>query len=401
MTGTRVSILTDLDVWASDDHGKNVYWMVGMAGTGKSSILHTLCEMLDQKNRLGASFFCFRASDKTNDARLIVPAIAYALARAWPCIKFKIVKAIEDDPALAEPTYCDLDEQFKKLIYDPIRATAGKGPRRYKIVVIDAVDECVNLQVVASLIRLIFQSASNIPLKFLIASRDEDLIRSAFYHRPELLTVFTLHEVEKHLVEGDIRKYIEKSLSDIMSEGLDPILDAWPSPSELSNLVHHSGRLFIYAATAIRYIHDGGKLYKSRLSFIANRDPKTRSNLQTSTIDGLYGHILEQACATREDCEVDSIKQLISIVVFLRNPLPIQAIASLSGIDAHSYLKSISSVIHVPTQEDSPIAPFHASFPDFIIDPTRCSPKNCPSFPALVPSEGHEMLALKSLQLLN
>jgi len=400
MTGTRVDILANLDIWASDDECTNVYWMAGMAGTGKSSISHTLCEMFDRKNRLGASFFCSRASDKTNNARLIVPVIAYALARASPSIKFEIIKAIEDDPTLAEPTYRNLSEQYKKLIYDPIRATAGKGPRGYKIIVIDAVDECVNLQVVSSFIKLIL-SASNIPLKFFIASRDEDLIHSAFCHHPELSTAFTLHEVEKHLVEDDIQRYIERSLSDIKSQGLDPVLDAWPAPSELSNLVDHSGRLFIYAATAIRYINDGGKLYKSRLSIMVNRDPNTRSSLQTSTIDGLYGHILEQACAWKEEWEVVSVKQLISIIVFLRNPLPIQAIAALSEINAHSYLTSISSVIHVPTHEDSLVAPFHASFPDFVTDPTRCSPKNCPSFPALVPSDGHEMLALKCLEHLN
>jgi len=401
MTGTRVDILTDLDIWALDDDGKNVYWMVGMAGTGKSSISHTLCEMLDRKNRLGASFFCSRASDKTNNARLIVPVIAHALARASPKIKFEIIKAIEDDPTLAEPTCHNLNEQFKKLIYDPIRMTAGIGARAYKIIVIDAVDECVNLQVVSSLIKIILHSASDIPLKFFIASRDEDRIRNAFYHHPGLSTAFTLHEVEKQLVEDDIRKYIEKSLSDIKSQELDPVLDVWPSPLELSNLVNHSGRLFIYAATAIRYIHDGGKLYKSRLSVMANQDTKTQSRLQTSTIDGLYGHILEQACAPREIWEVAIIKQLISIIVFLRNPLPIEAIASLSEVDAHLYLTSISSVIHVPTQERSPVAPFHASFPDFVTDSTRCSLKNCPSFPALVPSEGHERLALKCLAHMN
>jgi hypothetical protein len=401
MEGTRIKILADLEDWVSDFNSPKVYWMVGMAGIGKSSILHTLCEMLDRMNRLGASFFCSRASDKTNNSRLIIPVIAHALARASPSIKFKVVKAIEDDPALAESTYSNLYQQFKKLIYDPIRATAGKGAKTYKIIVIDAVDECVNLRVISSLIKLILQMASDLPLKFLIASRDDDLIHSAFDFYPELSTTFILHEVEQHFVEDDIRKYIERSLSDIKSQGLDCVLDAWPSPSELSNLVDHSGRLFIYAATAIRYIHDGRKLYKSRLSFIANRDPMTRSKFQTSTIDGLYGHILEQACASREDWEVVTIKQLISIIIFLRNPLPIQAIASLSEIDAHPYLTSISSVIHVPTQEHSPVAPFHASFPDFVTDPTRCSPKNCPSFPALIPSEGHKMLALKCLEHMN
>ncbi|KAF8972030.1 hypothetical protein BDZ97DRAFT_2070665 [Flammula alnicola] len=402
MLGTRVNILADLDAWASGNDNRKVYWMVGMAGTGKSSISHTLCEILDGKNMLGASFFGSRASEKTSNARLIVPVIAHALARASPPIKIEIVKAIEDDPALAEPTYSNLAEQFMKLIYNPIRTTAGKVARTYKIIVIDAVDECTNLGVVSSLIKLILQPTFDIPLKFFIASRDEDLIHSAFYDLPKLSTTFKLHEVEKHVVEDDIRKYIERSLSDVKSLGLDRTPDAWPSPSELSKLINHSGRLFIYAATTIRYIRDGGNLYKSRLSLIANRDSKTGSKLQTATIDGLYGHILEQACASKEDSEVIPMRRLVSIIVFLRNPLPIQAIASLSEIDdAHLYLSPLSSVIHIPTQDHAPVAPFHASFPDFVTDPHRCSAESYPSFPALDSPKGHEILALKCLEHMN
>jgi len=373
-----------------------------MAGIGKSSISHTLCEMLDRMNRLGASFFCSWASDKTNNGWLIIPVIAHALARASLSIKFRIIKTIEDDPALAEPTYSNLNQQFRKLIYDPIQATAGKGDRTYKIVVIDAVDECVNLHVISSLIKLILQLASDLPLKFFIASRDEDLIHSAFDFYPELSTAFILHEVEKHLVEDNIWKYIERSLSDIKGQGLDcGVLDAWPTPSELSKLVGHSGRLFIYAATAIHYINDSGKLYKAYLSIIANRNTKTQNRSQTSTIDDLYGHILEQACTSKEDWVVATLKQLISIIVFLRNPLSIQAIVDLSEIDVHPYLTLISSVIHVPSQRNLGVTPFHASFPDFVTNSTRCSSENCPSFPVLIPSDGHQMLALKCLEYMN
>src|SRR5882757_931511 len=101
MAGTRVKILADLEDWASDDDLQKVYWLVGMAGTGKSTISQTLCEILDGKNMLGASFFCSRASEKTNNARLIVPAIAHALSKASPSIQSEVVKAIEDDPTLA------------------------------------------------------------------------------------------------------------------------------------------------------------------------------------------------------------------------------------------------------------------------------------------------------------
>jgi ABC-type cobalamin/Fe3+-siderophores transport system ATPase subunit len=63
MAGTRIEILADLEAWTSDDLSRKVYWLVGMAGMGKSTILHTRCEILDgKKNMLGGSFFCSRGS---------------------------------------------------------------------------------------------------------------------------------------------------------------------------------------------------------------------------------------------------------------------------------------------------------------------------------------------------
>ena len=397
MAGTRVKILADLEAWALDDRSSKVYWLVGMAGTGKSTILHTLCEILDGKNMLGGSFFCSRGSENTRNARLIVPTIAYSLASTSPSMKSEVVKAIEDDPKLGEPTYINLVDQFNKLIHDPIKMLVGNAVNTYKIIVIDAVDECTDLRLVSSLIRLILESASTIPLKVFIASRDEPLIRRAFTSLPRLQTAFYLHEADKDIVKGDIQMYLEASLAEIKVDHGDT-LDTWPPQSEISALLDRSGTLFIYAATAVRYISQGGLLYKSRLSAMANRDV---SKLQTLTIDGLYGHILDQACESKEEREVIPMRQLVSMIVFLRNPLPIQAISSLSGVDANLYLSPFTSVIHVPTHEQAAVTPFHASFPDYVTDPTRCLCKCDPPFSVLVASEGHEMLALKCLEQMN
>jgi nucleoside-triphosphatase THEP1 len=400
MAGTRVKILEDLEDWALDDLSSKVYWLVGMAGTGKSTILHTLCEILDGKNMLGGSFFCSRGSENTRNARLIVPTIAHSLASTSPGIKSEVVKAIENDPKLAEPTYINLAGQFNKLIHSPIQESVGNVVKTYKIIVIDAVDECTDLLFVSSLVRLILESTSTTPLKVLIASRDEPLIRCAFTSLPRLRTAFYLHEADKDVVKGDIRIYLEMSLAEIkMNHG--HTLDTWPPQSEVSALLDHSGTLFIYAATAIRYISHGGSHYKSRLSAMANRDIKSASKLQTSIIDDLYGHILDQACESKEESEVIPMRQLVSVIVFVRNPLPIQPISSLSEIDAREYLSPLTSVIHVPTHEEAAVTPFHASFPDFVTDPTRCSRKHDPQFRALVASEGHEMLALKCLEQMN
>ncbi|KAG5651142.1 hypothetical protein H0H81_009734, partial [Sphagnurus paluster] len=262
MQGTRVKILEDLTVWASDPNQRKVYWMVGMAGTGKSTISHTLCEILDSRNILGASFFASRASEKTNNARLIVPVIAYGLARDSPTMRAEVLKAIKDDPALAEPTYNNLRKQFQMLLCDPICNARPNDLGPYKIIIIDAVDECTDLKLVSLLIQLILEFASNIPLKVLISSRDETLIRNAFNSKHELLDAFYLHEVEKDIVSYDIKQYLVKSLAGIRKSYNGP--STWPLPDELSKLVDLSGRFFIYAATAVRYIDDDD--YQDKMS---------------------------------------------------------------------------------------------------------------------------------------
>jgi transketolase N-terminal domain/subunit len=103
---------------------------------------------------------------------------------------------------------------------------------------------------------------------------------------------------------------------------------------------------------------------------------------------------------------IDFRRDLTSLVVFLRSPLSIKAISSLSGTEktARQLLSRISrlnSVIHVPDQQESPITLFHASFFDFVTDPTRCTPQRCRSFNALIVSEGHELLAFKCLVHMN
>ncbi|KAJ7754307.1 hypothetical protein DFH07DRAFT_501415 [Mycena maculata] len=398
MPGTRVQILDDLVTWASHE-GPKVYWMVGMAGTGKSTIAQTFCERLDEKNMLGASFFCSRASDNANDARLIIPAIAHSLASTSPAIKSQVIKAIEDEPALAEPTYIKMDVQFNELIAQPIRITVGAADKRYKVIVIDAVDECRDLRRVASLIRLFLASVSQIPLRIFIASRDEYLIRQAFntYTAEE----FHLHEVDKNVVKDDIAMYVKALLHQVHEDNGNDSGETWPPESELSALLHQSSTLFIYAATAIRYILDGEALYKSRLTALTQ---ETKSGgKQMLGIDGLYALILEQACHDWEEHEIKRMRDVMSLVIFFRTPLSIEAISSLSRLDASQYLSRLTSVIHVPSRKQSSITvtPLHTSFPEFVTDYTRCSPACCPTFTVLVAAECHELLAVKCLELMN
>ncbi|KAG5637284.1 hypothetical protein H0H81_005079 [Sphagnurus paluster] len=394
MEGTRVKILEDLNDWTSDVNHKKVYWMVGMAGTGKSTISHTLCEILDRKNLLGASFFASRASEKTNNAHLIVPVIAYGLARDSPSMISEVLKAIKNDPALVEPTYNNLKKQFQMLLYDPICKSRTKGVGPCKIIIIDAVDECTDLNLIYSLIQLILKSASDIPLKVLISSRDETLIRNAFNSKPEHLDAFYLHEVEKDIVKHDIKQYLEASLADIRKRYDGP--PGWPLQDVVSKLVDLSDRLFIYAATAVRFVDDED--YEDQLSIVVGSDSEYTGNPPLVDIDDLYRQILEQACKKKTSTKM---RQTVAAVIFLRIPLSLRGIGSLLGVDVSKTLSSLKSLIYIPTDTKAVVAPFHASFPDFITNPARCSPEFCPKFPALDASEHHGMLAHKCLEHMN
>ena len=134
MVGMRVKILEDLETWASDDlSNSNAYWIVGTAGTGKSTILHTMCEILDGKNMLGGSFFCSRGFENTRNVSSFL-RFAHSLASTSSCIKSEIINAIQNDPKLAEPTYIKLVDQFNKLIHHPIQVSVGNAVKAYKII---------------------------------------------------------------------------------------------------------------------------------------------------------------------------------------------------------------------------------------------------------------------------
>jgi hypothetical protein len=96
-------------------------------------------------------------------------------------------------------------------------------------------------------------------------------------------------------------------------------------------------------------------------------------------IDSLYVHVLEKVCEDKERHEVDDMRNLLSITIFLRNPLSMEAITSLSPkSNAHLYLSWLTSVIHIPDQPGAVVAPFHASFPDFITNPDGVLPSVAP-----------------------
>ena len=394
MADTRKQILAELEEWATDEAAPNVCWLNGMAGTGKTSIAHTLSERLDEKQMLGASFFCSRsASEQVRDPSLIVPTIAYTLSRASPLLRSAMSQIIEDEPDVGSLHV--VSKQFRLLLVNTIKAVLGPSAKTYKIVIIDALDECTKPGTVVKLIQAVVAFASDMPLKFFISGRDTTQIRGAFHHnRTHLPKILSLHNVERPVVQEDIKLYLKMSLSAIVQRNLLSI--RWPPPDELEILLERADRLFIYAATAVRYIGAPDVDFRKRLAHITRLTP---ARMNTGIIDSLYNDIMGQAfhCELQPD-EISVRRETLSAIVFLLVPLSLDAITSLSGVDileAQVALAPFQPVIHVPTAHTSPVTLFHASFPDFIVDPSRCEKHH------LDVSEGHQKLAVKCLWWLN
>ncbi|CAE6523445.1 unnamed protein product, partial [Rhizoctonia solani] len=169
--GTRTRVLAGLDDWLYDPTSSSIYWMDGMAGTGKTTIASTFCERADSEQRklLAASFFCTRSSAECRDVTRILPTIAYQLARYSLPFRSELCRILAQSPDIGSK---NLQKQFERLLTEPIKKVKDAMPDHI-VVVIDALDECEHREGVEMVLDLLLRHAPDLPLKFLVTSRPE------------------------------------------------------------------------------------------------------------------------------------------------------------------------------------------------------------------------------------
>ena len=366
---TRKKILEDIKGWAVNPEGAKVYWMNGMAGTGKTTILYSLCEWLREKQRLGGNFFCSRISSSCRNVNNIVPTLAYQLAQYSPAFRSALCKVLEKEP---EASKLDVRWQFEKLVQGPMQEVKG-AMREGVTVMIDALDECDGGEAFQLFLKTLLKLAVDLPIKFFVTSRPEPVIREKMLAPGYLRSVLHLHDIEESIVEADIKKYLTEELG-----SMSPL----PSPYEVEQLAKRAGKLFIYAATVVRYICPGdpGVDSSSRLQTVVG--PISGSTKQHEELDGLYTSILSAAIDYKrlEEQEVNSILLTLRTVVCAKEPMTAQTLASLLSLtekQVHFSLQRLQSVLHVQAGLEGLVAPFHASFPDYLFDKHRSGGFHC------------------------
>ncbi|CAE6487473.1 unnamed protein product, partial [Rhizoctonia solani] len=196
--GTRTQVLDDLAKWASDPDAPSVFWMNGVAGTGKTTIATTFSQRLEHNDLLVASFFCTRNSAECQDVNRIVPTIAYQLARYSPSFQRGLCDSLGVDPR----TRSGITEEFELLLTGPLQEM-DKAKIRSQVVVIDGLDECKDREVIGEILEMTFRYASQLPIKFFVTSRPiPEIVRIMGAH-PGSSTVMLLHDIETLLVMED------------------------------------------------------------------------------------------------------------------------------------------------------------------------------------------------------
>ncbi|KAJ7085062.1 hypothetical protein C8R44DRAFT_651339, partial [Mycena epipterygia] len=363
---TRTEILADFHHWSSSDDPKSrILWLYGPAGAGKSAIAQTFCQKLATEQRLGGSFFFKRGHPSRGHAMKLFPTIAYHLAVVLPEFKCAVVKRVEMDPSIFDKS---LLTQLQELIIAPFRDIS---PTRAFVIVIDGLDECEGEHVQQHMLRFIGNAAlqSQLPIRFLGASRPEPHIGDVF--REPLFDGFhRALNIQKSF--DDVRKYLRDEFARIHREHHETMGTAtspWPSAEVVEHLVRKSSGYFIYASTVIKFIDDKRFRPTEGLEItIGVAEPEFESPF--CALDQLYRQIL---AAVPPRPQLLRILSVISLKLPLRIP-HIEQLLQLKPGDVRLTLRGLHAVINVPQQSSlDDLSVHHASFLDFLNDPTRSS----------------------------
>ena len=210
LPGTRVEVLREIHDWASSDQRKCIFWLCGMAGTGKSTISRSVAHSLSETRVLGASFFFKRGEADRGNAKKLFPTIAKQIACKIPGLLPLVSEAAIETPDLAEK---GLNVQFDEIIIKPLqRLTAsGSQPQTVIVIVIDALDECDGDNDIRLIIKLLprLQEISAVRLRVLVTSRPDLPLRLGFRKlADEDHKDLILHEIPRSIISSDISLYL-------------------------------------------------------------------------------------------------------------------------------------------------------------------------------------------------
>jgi hypothetical protein len=377
-----------------------IFWLNGLAGTGKSTIAHTIARNCYEQKRLGASFFFARGGGDVGYAGKFVTSIAVQLASSIPALRQYISLAVTEH---SDMTSRSLRDQWQLLILGPLSKLDDNGRRASYILVVDALDECEDSNNIKIILQLLAtaRSLNTVQLRVFLTSRPEVSIRDGFNQMSKIdYHEFMLHRISPSIIDHDISIFLEYNLRLI---GKEQFQDAyWPGAEAIKDLVQSASGLFIWAETGCRFIREG-LFAEERLHILL--EGSTALATPEEHLNRIYQIVLQNSIrpgySEQERQRLYSmLKEILGSIVLLLSPLSIEALSKLLNITKHNVdraLKDLHAILDISEHHTRQLRLHHPSFRDFILNKDRC---NDPNF-WVDENRAHQKLAYTCLGLMS
>ncbi|CAI6037889.1 unnamed protein product [Clonostachys chloroleuca] len=410
LANTRTDLLHQIQECFGSPAGELIFWLNGMAGTGKSTIARTIAKWLreveDGSIRLNTGFF-FKKSDRDRGhARLFFANIASQLKTLDSDLGSLIASTINADPSIKNKA---LREQFDKLIMQPLRAVQKSIIITIVIDAMDECDECDDAKLIIDLL-LRLREIPSVTIRVFLTSRPELPIRLVFKDLTckDLTCKYreiSLHDIPDSVIEQDLMTFFIHTLGKIRDKQNkiplrdDQLQPDWPGPENIRHLVGMASPLFIFASTVCRFINCNSISPEKQLLKILEYQ-------HTVPLEAVYAPILNQLLndVTEEDQlgVVEDFEDVVGSVVSLQEPLSANSLSALLGVprpDIDQILRQLHSVLAVPSDPDAPIEVLHKSFSDYLF--SKGEGENKPHQFRVDSGESHERIASHCMRILS
>ncbi|KAF8578326.1 WD40 repeat-like protein [Ramaria rubella] len=361
---TRHDIITFVAHWLMNPSPQNVLWLHGVAGSGKSTIATTIANYFRRLSRLGAFLFFDRKA--TSDPSIVIRTLAYKLALFNPQIWNAVSAAIESNCDITE---LPLAQQVSKLFIEPLSQCRDLNSEGSIIVILDALDECGNLDSREQLLKPLVEGLKRLPsfLRIFITSRRQPDISDYFDGCAKIHALKLDITAESNM--KDTWLYLQNMLANIQKK--KAFSPEWPTRAQVDALHAQSAGLFIWCSTAMKFI-DHSPYPKERLNTLLVDVQKCSAE---AALDNLYQIALEESGLGNDTTDFQTI---FGTIICAKEPLLPKTIDKLLGFDpSHPCLSTIEYFGCVVSSEaKEPVCLLHPSFADYLCDPNRCKNKN-------------------------
>ena len=375
LPGTRGALLDGIARWVDSVPDQKLYWLHGIAGSGKSAIANTIARNFDDQRLLAGCFFCKRDDPDLRNTDKVIPSLAFHLSVWHQPYSAKLLAILqgEEKNKLASKT---VQEQFELLIKGPAlelsRDEQIQSPRPL-IIVIDALDECgVNMRQRFHLAQVLVQVAQMVPwLKLFVTSRPLPEFFQVFEGAGDALKKLHLNEAGDPT--ADIKLYTKHRAGIIATENLlDP---TWLTEEQVDAFTRKAHGLFIWTSTVFNFI-EGQVDIDHAVAIVFAASPDREDENPEAALDDIYRMVLQEV--GKGGPRNMLLVRTVAGVVFgtARNvPLPIDAIAKLipqfDETVIGRVIDQLQAVLYKDIEQQNAIRVCHPSWMDFMSLETR------------------------------